>query len=395
MISVLKKINMPILLLILVSFVYFFGTYVPLDAKNFFYTLSMLIKSGLIFLLPFIIFSCIFSTVISFESKALKLLSFMIFAIILSDFLAVIYSYSMGRLFLPSIMTETSLIDTTVTSRIAPYFDWNPPTLIKNEISFLLGISLGVFFQFKPMKLATKIGKTLKTSVDLFLEKCFLPLLPFFVLGFLLKLQDDRLIETLVSSYGSIVLFILAVKVLYIFVWFLILCKGSFKELGRVLQNVMSPALVGFSTLSSLAALPFSIKAATKNTHGSSLPQMVIPSTVNNHVMGDNMTGPLLCLSVMFMFHYPLLSNFQLVELALLFVIASFSMASVPGGATIAIFPIVKDFLKFEDEMVSVLLTMYLIFDVSITVFNILGNQAFAIAINSLFSKKKKIAEKK
>ncbi|ETO93412.1 hypothetical protein LOR_60c14330 [Legionella oakridgensis RV-2-2007] len=69
----LKKIKLPVCLLAILIAPLFFGPYIPLEIKSISYALSLSMKSILEFLLPFIIFSFVFSCLANLQKGAVFL----------------------------------------------------------------------------------------------------------------------------------------------------------------------------------------------------------------------------------------------------------------------------------------------------------------------------------
>ena len=70
---------------------------------------------------------------------------------------------------------------------------------------------------------------------------------------------------------------------------------------------------------------------------------------------------------------------------ALYFVIAKFSVAAIPGGGILVMLPILEKHLGFTGEMMSLITSIYILFDPVITFGNVFGNGAFAKAIDRLY----------
>ncbi|MBA3284675.1 MAG: cation:dicarboxylase symporter family transporter, partial [Nitrosopumilus sp.] len=67
------------------------------------------------------------------------------------------------------------------------------------------------------------------------------------------------------------------------------------------------------------------------------------------------------------------------------FVLAKFAVAAVPGGGVLVMLPILERYLDFSPEMLSLITTLYILFDPIITSANILGNGAFAQGFSRIY----------
>jgi Na+/H+-dicarboxylate symporter len=71
---------------------------------------------------------------------------------------------------------------------------------------------------------------------------------------------------------------------------------------------------------------------------------------------------------------------------------AKFAVAAVPGGGILVMLPILKTYLGFTPDMLSLITLLYFLFDPVITFMNVLGNGAFTILfqrIHKLITKHK------
>jgi Na+/H+-dicarboxylate symporter len=76
------------------------------------------------------------------------------------------------------------------------------------------------------------------------------------------------------------------------------------------------------------------------------------------------------------------------------FVIAKFSVAAIPGGGIMVMVPVLIECLGFNSDMISLIISIYILFDPVITAANVFGNGAFAKFIDSVFYKMNTIKSK-
>ncbi|MFP3027645.1 MAG: hypothetical protein ACEY3L_15885, partial [Wolbachia sp.] len=67
-----------LILLTVITSVAFFGHLVPMEVKIFLYSMSLSIKEVLLFIMPFIIFALIFSSVNNLKQSAIKFILLLI-----------------------------------------------------------------------------------------------------------------------------------------------------------------------------------------------------------------------------------------------------------------------------------------------------------------------------
>jgi Na+/H+-dicarboxylate symporter len=150
------------------------------------------------------------------------------------------------------------------------------------------------------------------------------------------------------------------------------------------LKNILPATIVGFSSMSSAAAMPILIEGATKNAEDKELPKRIVPFVTNTNMMGDALAIPLMAMSLYIVEygHFP--SPEKYLIFAMGYVLAKFASAGIPGGTILIMIPVLEAKLGFTSEMSSIILTTYLLFDPFCTLGSIFGNGAFSIGFEKL-----------
>jgi Na+/H+-dicarboxylate symporter len=377
--------KMPWLLAGIILLCVLLDQWIPLQLKSFLYALSLTIKSGIIFILPVVIFSLLFKTAVQLAYQATKMIAFILVAICCSSFLATFLSHFVGSVVYDF---DISLISPTSVDSLAPLWKFSLPSLVSNDKALWAGLLGGVLLSYIRPIFADQLSEKLAMAMNVIL-KGITYLIPFFVTGFVLKLNHDGSIMMIVRDYAVIFAVIMGAQFSYIA--FLYFAANGFKIRTCIasVQNMLPAAIAGFSTMSSAASMPLTLIGTQKNTK-TGLSTSVIPMTVNVHLIGDCFALPILA--------YAILKNYGLAEPMLMdylifagyFVLAKFSVAGVPGGGVLVMLPILENHLGFNAEMLSLITALYILFDPVITSANVLGNGAFAMImdkINGWFSR--------
>ena len=370
---------------------FFFGHLLPTYIQSILYAISLSLKETLIFLLPVIIFSCIFSCLLSFKSDVFKFIIILLVCIALSGYISTFISYNVSK-FALSGFNDIQEAQGTITSSLTPYWEFKFPTLISNNFALFSGFIAGLIFSKFRNNHVEVFADKMRTLVTLFLNKVFVPVLPLFALGFVIKLESDGILSIIIRSYFPLVVAIILTEVLYISLLYFIGAGFNPKKFLYFAKNVLPAGMMGFSTMSSMAALPLTIRAAEKNTGQIDLSRTIAPATVNVHLVGDSIAVPMIALAIMTTFGlaFPDLSTFMI--FASYFVIAKFAVAGIPGGGIVVMIPILEKYLGFSPEMSGLITAIYILLDPLNTTANVLGNGAFAILTTKIFKKKSKVS---
>lgn len=389
----LKKALLPITLLFILIVPLFIGQYVPYDVKAFLYSISLSMKVILVFLLPFIIFSFIFSTLLNLQSGVFKFIVMLIGLIFISNSIAITLGFTVGSLLLPGLSIKPHIAADSGSLLKALWY-MQLPQLISNQVALSTGFILGLFFSIKRVQKVEIIAEYLNKGASLFLKKIFTPLLPLFILGFVFKLEHDQLLKKALSVYGPVFFIVVSTQVSYMIFLYLAVAKFKFKKFIFYIKNVFPAIITGISTLSSAASLPILILCTEKNLDQPEVADIIVPATINIHTLGSAIGLTILTLTTLLTFGYGLPSFPEFLTFGFLYAVAKFAVAAVPGGAIIVATPLLEAYLNFSPEMIGLITAIYLLFDPFGTAANVTGNGFFAIAFSKIYPFKFDHAEK-
>jgi len=371
---------MPFILLGLVVLVGLFGGFLPYELKSFLYAISLTVKSFIIFVLPFIIFGLLFKTSSEMVQKATRMIFVILGAICVSNFVTSIVGGYIGTIVYD---LEFDIVRPAENIKLmAPSFDFSLPKLLPNDKAMLLALILGALAgKFVPT-FARQISSKFESVIKLILKLIKITI-PFFVIGFLVKMQYEGLVLTILENYALIFLAIALVAFVYVSAYYFIASGFIFSKLLTSIKNMLPACIVGFSTMSSAASMPLMIDGSARNSENPNLAKSVIPISVNFHLIGCSISIPIFVFAILknFGFAEPTLISYLI--FACYFVIAKFSVAGVPGGGILVMLPIIESCFGFNSDMLSLITALYILFDPIITTCNILGNGALAMLLSN------------
>jgi Na+/H+-dicarboxylate symporter len=249
----------------------------------------------------------------------------------------------------------------------------------------MAGFLAGTIFSLMHYAPAVRFNRLAQKGVTLFLEKGFVPLLPLFMLGFLLKMQHDGILMQIIQKYLPLMGLLALVNVLYLSFLFFVVARFRVGPWLQLVKNILPAGIMGFSTMSSMAALPVTISVTEHQGERQDVVRAVLPTTVNIHLVGDSIGIPLMALALISSFGHVMPTPEVFFLFSTFFVLYKFSVAAVPGGGIIVMLPILQQYLGFNNEMSSIITALYLLFDPLFTATNVMGNSAFALLMSRVF----------
>jgi hypothetical protein len=351
-----------------------FASSLPLEIHRGFYTISLLMKDLLLWILPVTVGFFIAHAIASFEKHApLFILTLFLFEAV-SNAASVWYSYGCGHVAASHLQTIApyQLVDT-----FSPL--WRlalaKPVWWSADKGSLAGIALGLLAAFKFPHLRVLMAKG-KGMAEWVLTRIFSRLIPIFILGFIARMYKTKLLEQMSSQYADFVLWLFVILIAYILLLFLVGSDFSWKTFIRSVKNLLPAAGMAFSSGCSLSSMPWTILGSSKNLKNPDLAKAVIPATTNIQQIGDCIINTFLCFLIYLQFygHPPSLAVW--IPFSLVFVLARYATAAVIGGAIFIMLPIYEYYLSFTPEMIAIILAFNVILDPLVTCSNVVANGA-------------------
>ncbi len=387
----LSELKLPLILVTEIILCLAFGDLIPTTVKAGFYSLSIFLKEMLVTLLPFIIFSIIFHSLGSLSKGALSFAALAFSLVVFSNFISTSLGGFAGSYFLslmdiaqhtnnaaePLIPLWERFLEPETLQAVTNFWTLKALKFVSNDMALFSGIGAGLLLAFTGHKATQKISQKMNSYAFAFFRKIFIPLIPLFILGYILNMEHSGILSSIFQDYLAIVAVIVVLAYTYIIFLYGLAATFSFSKWRRSIQNIFPAMLTGFSTMSSASALPLLIEGVRQNTHNKATTG-VVPLSINIHLIGDCFGISILALAIMVSFGHPLPTLQEYLIFTVFFVLAKFAVAAVPGGGILVMIPILEKYLGFTAEMLSLITALYILFDPIVTSANVFGNGAFA-----------------
>ena len=122
----IKRIPLPFQLLIIISSVFLFGSYIPEPIIRACYTFTLLFKEILSTFLPIIVFSFVFAGITSFKKNAPLVLGLLLLCITLSNSLVALLSFFVTSATLPFITSQNQAVLYSNGNALEPLWNEKP-----------------------------------------------------------------------------------------------------------------------------------------------------------------------------------------------------------------------------------------------------------------------------
>lgn len=346
----------------------------PMAVHQGLYSISLLIKDLLLWLLPITVSLFVAHAISSFEKRAPLFILFLFVFEALSNSMSVWYAFGWGHFAAGHLKTLSSQQLSGAFDPLWRLFPLKPAWWAADKGTFVgLAMGLVAVFKFPKLQLFITQGKLVAEKI---LTRVFSRLIPLFILGFVARMYKTELLHQMFSQYAEVLLWLLVCLVSYIALLVLVGSGFSIIRFVRHVKNLLPAAGIAFSSGCSLSTMPWTIGGAAKNLDDPDLAKAVIPATTNIQQIGDCIANAFLCFLIYLHFngHIPALSVW--VPFVFVFVLARFATAAVLGGSIFVMLPIYESYLGFTPEMIAMILAFNVILDPLITSANVMANGA-------------------
>src|SRR3972149_3608623 len=221
----IRNISLPIQLIAVIVFTLVFGKLLPLSIVQASYTFSELFKELLGLILPFMVFFFVVAGILSFKKNAPVVLGVLLSSIFLSNGLVVLFSYSIMSLFRAPTLCESVGLpfvpECSVQSLVSLSLSL-PFSVVHALIAAILVGLTGIFIGIPYLE---TMVNTAKGWIESILNRIFIPFLPLYVFGFLLKMRCEGMLVCVMQQYGSTFVLIIGLQTIYI-IWLYFLANN-------------------------------------------------------------------------------------------------------------------------------------------------------------------------
>jgi Na+/H+-dicarboxylate symporter len=351
------------------------------DCIRFFLTISSCLKELLVFVLPFLLFSFVAVALSAIPRDGMLFVLALLVAVFVSNFVNIMISGCIGFGALSGATAREVMADV---DPLMPLFSMGLPHVATTLQALVVGVICGFINSFYPTRGVNFIIGRVHAWVMLFMRRFFIPALPIFVSGFLLKLFAEGRMTGFLSNNFRVCAIMCGSLICYLTLWLLVAAGFKRGRAVEILKNSFPAMVTAFSTMSSAAALPLSLEAARKNTNDRVLADVVMPLTMNFHMLGDTIIVPILAMTVMLAFNHPLPDVYTYAMFGVFFVLNKFAGAGVPSGTIMVTVPLLKDLFGFDDSMVAFTIAFYGVIDPIATCGNVTANNFFIVIFHRL-----------
>lgn len=266
---------------------------------------------------------------------------------------------------------------------LTPYFSINIPPIIDVMSALVLAFVVGLGLSFQEKSSLKLVVKDFQKIIMQLIENVIVPLLPLFILGIFVSMSFNGKVFSILSVFISIIGVIFALHILLLLLQYTIAGVLVKKNPIKLLATMMPAYFTALGTQSSAATIPVTLEQAKKNGVSENIAGFVIPLCATIHLSGSIMKITACAMALMILqgipFSFTLFAGFIFV-----LGIAMIAAPGVPGGAIMAAVGILQSTLGFNEEMIGLMIALYIAMDSFGTACNVTGDGAISLVVDKI-----------
>ncbi|MBO3099938.1 dicarboxylate/amino acid:cation symporter [Gelidibacter pelagius] len=367
-----------------------FGLYLPESINRIFTTFNAFFGQFLSFSIPLIIMGLIMPAISDLGKGAGKLLlltaAIAYGSTLFSGFMTYFATSSIFPTLLESSVNNTAEIADSG-RELTPYFSLNIPPVLDVMTSLVLAFVIGLGLSYQEKSSLKLVVKDFEKIIMQLITYVIVPLLPLFILGIFVSMAFNGQVFSIFTVFLSIIGVIFALHILLLLLQYTIAGLLTKRNPIKLLATMMPAYFTALGTQSSAATIPVTLEQALKNGVSEKIAGFVIPLCATIHLSGSMMKITACAMALMILqgvpFSFTLFAGFIFV-----LAIAMIAAPGVPGGAIMAAVGILQSMLGFNEEMLGLMIALYIAMDSFGTACNVTGDGAIALVVNRITKEK-------
>lgn len=367
-----------------------FGLYLPESINRIFTTFNSFFGQFLNFSIPLIIMGLIMPAISDLGKGAGKLLLLTAAIAYGSTLFSGFMTYFITSGIFPSLLQShvNDVAQVADAGRdLTPYFSITIPPILDVMSSLALAFVIGLGLSFQEKSSLKLVVKDFEKIIMQLIENVIVPLLPLFILGIFASMAFNGQVFSILKVFISIIGVIFALHIILLLLQYTI--AGAFTKRNpiKLLATMMPAYFTALGTQSSAATIPVTLEQTLKNGVSEKIAGFVIPLCATIHLSGSIMKITACAMALMILhgmpFTFTLFAGF-----IFMLGIAMVAAPGVPGGAIMAAVGILQSMLGFNEEMLGLMIALYIAMDSFGTACNVTGDGAIALVVDEITKEK-------
>lgn len=362
------------------------GQFMPMGFARVFATFNDLFGSFLSFIIPLIIVGLVAPAIGELGKGAGKLLLITTVIAYVSTLFSGFFTYFSCQAVFPSIITggiDAGAVQSIEEGAVKTYFSVGMPPVMDVMSALVLSFCVGIGMSLIKGDTLQKAFSDFRDIITMIIRSVIIPLLPLYIFGMFLSMSVTGQVYSVIMLFLKVISVIFVLHILLLLIQYFVAGAISKRNPMKALKTMLPAYMTALGTSSSAATIPVTLQCALNNKINPSIASFVIPLCATIHLAGSAMKIVGFSLAIMYFFGMPVdfATFFGFIFLIGITMVAA---PGVPGGAIMAAIGIIQSSLGFTDQMIGLMITVYIAVDSFGTACNVTGDGAIAMIMDRL-----------
>ncbi len=257
--------------------------------------------------------------------------------------------------------------------------------------ALILSFCVGLGITFLKGDTLQKAFLEFREIITMIIKSIIIPFLPLYIFGMFLSMSISGQVYSVIVLFLKVILVIFVLHILLLLIQFLIAGAISGRNPLKALKGMLPAYVTALGTSSSAATIPVTLQCAINNKVNPSIASFTVPLCATIHLAGSTMKITGFALAIQYFFGMPV-DSASFIGFIFMLGIIMIAAPGVPGGAIMAAVGILQGILGFNEQMIGLMITLYIAVDSFGTACNVTGDGAIALIMDKLSRKKTSVA---
>ncbi len=355
------------------------GMVAPAWMIRIFTTFNGLFSSFLEFIIPFIIIGFIASGIGMMGKGAGKMLGITTGLAYASTIIAGLIAFFVAKALYPVILKNQTAqsFANPEEALLSPYFTIEMPAVMGVMTALLVAFTIGVGMASIKGEALLNVMEEFKEIVVKVINTIIIPLLPFHIFGIFANMTQGGQIASILSVFAKVFVMIIALHLFMLVIQYTVAGAASKKNPFKMLKTMLPAYFTALGTQSSASTIPVTVDRTKKMGVKEKIANFTVPLLATIHLSGSTITLVSCAMAVMLLQGTDA-SITQMLPFILMLGVTMIAAPGVPGGAVMAALGLLESMLGFSDNMLSLMIALYLAQDSFGTACNVTGDGAIS-----------------
>lgn len=353
-----------------------------------FLTFNGLFGQFLGFVVPLLILGLIAPGIAELGKKAGKLLLITVMLAYGFTVLAGLFTYLTAVLAYPVLLDKkASLAAFAAPQELSAYFTFPISPMMDVTTALVFAFMLGLTMAFLNTKNLKAVMCDFREVINIVIMRVIIPLLPLYIFGIFLNMTVTGQVAAVLAVFAKIIVFIFLITLAMLLIQFVLAGGVSHQNPFKMIQKMLPAYFTALGTSSSAATIPVTYKQVQTLGVKEEIAGFTVPLCANIHMTGSTIKITA-CAMAIVLLTGGVLDFWQFFGFICMLAVSIVAGPGVPGGAIMASLGVLQKMLGFNEQMLGLMIALYIAMDAFGTACNVTGDGAISVIINQIAKKK-------